>query len=77
MKIAEEAGGAVAACIGMTGQNPRKGVIASPDELSGELCDVVLTALTTVTGSTPQAEARLARHVATGAVRLRSLHVAA
>ncbi|HEY2265973.1 MAG TPA: hypothetical protein VGI96_25355 [Streptosporangiaceae bacterium] len=80
MKIAEEAGEAVAAYIGMTGQNPRKGVTASPDDLAGKLCDVVLNALgalATVTGGTPQAESRLARHVAARAVRLRALRAAA
>ena len=56
MKIAEEAGEAVAAYIGTTGTNPRKGVTATADELAGELCDVVLAALValaTVTGGTP------------------------
>jgi len=80
MKISEEAGEAVAAYIGLTGANPRKGTIASPDDLAGELCDVVLAALialATVTGGTPQAESRLARHVADRASRLRALRAAA
>jgi hypothetical protein len=80
MKIAEEAGGAVAAYIGLTGANPRKGVTTGAEELAGELCDVVLAALialATVTGGTPQAESRLARHVAGRAVRLRALRAAA
>jgi NTP pyrophosphatase (non-canonical NTP hydrolase) len=78
MKITEEAGEAVAAYIGMT--YPRKGVTGTTDELADELCDVVLAALValaTVTGGTPQAESRLARHVASRAVRLRSLRAAA
>lgn len=80
MKIAEEAGEAVAAYIGVTGENPRRGVSASTDDLAGELCDVVLAALValaTVTGGTPHAESRLAGHVATRSVRLRSLRAAA
>ena len=80
MKIAEESGEAVAAYIGLTGANPRKGVSAGPDQLADELCDVILAALialATVTGGTPQAESRLARHVAGRAVRLRSLRAAA
>jgi hypothetical protein len=80
MKIAEEAGEAVAAYIGLTGENPRKGVTAGPDDLAGELCDVVLAALialATITGGTPQAESRLHRHVAARAVRLCSLRAAA
>ena len=79
MKIAEEAGEAVAAYIGTTGANPRKGVTATPDDLAGELCDVVLAALialATVTGGTPQAESRLAAHVAARATRLRALRAA-
>ena len=80
MKIAEEAGEAVAAYIGTTGANPRKGVTATPEDLAGELCDVVLAALialATVTGGTPQAESRLLRHVAARAIRLRALRAAA
>jgi hypothetical protein len=80
MKITEEAGEAVAAYIGMAGANPRKGVTAGPDDLADELCDVVLAALialATVTGGTPQAESRLAAHVATRAVRLRAMRAAA
>jgi hypothetical protein len=79
MKIAEEAGEAVAAYIGLAGANPRKGVTAGPEDLAGELCDVVLAALialTTETGGTPQAESRLASHVATRGVRLRTLRAA-
>ncbi len=76
MKIAEETGEAIAACLGMTGQNPRKGIAGGPGELAGELCDVVLAALValaTITGGTPQAESRLARHVAGRTVWLRYL----
>jgi hypothetical protein len=80
MKITEEAGEATAAYLGVTGQNPRKGIAATGEDLAGELCDVVLAALialATVTGGTPHAESALARHVATRAVRLRSLRNAA
>jgi hypothetical protein len=55
-------------------------VAAGPDDLVGELCDVVLAALialATITGGTPQAESALARHVAARAVRLRALRAAA
>ena len=80
MKITKEAGETVAAYFGVTGTNPRKGVTATPDDLAGELCDVILAALValaTVTGGTPQAESRLAGHVADRAIRLRSLRAAA
>ncbi len=75
MKIAEETGEAVVAYIGLAGANPRKGVTAGPGDLGGELCGVVLAALialATVTGGTPQAESRLARHVTDRAARLRT-----
>ncbi len=80
MKVAEEAGKAMAAYIGLAGTHPRTGVTAGPGDLAGELCDVVLAALValvTVTGGTPQAESRLARHVADRAVRLGALRAAA
>jgi hypothetical protein len=44
MKITEEAGEVVRAYIGMLGQNPRKGVTHSRDDVADELCDVILTA---------------------------------
>src|SRR5260370_13721780 len=80
MKIAEETGEAVAAYIGLTRANPRKGVAAGPQDLATELCDVglaALIALATVTGGTPQAASPLAPHVADRAVRLRALRAAA
>lgn len=44
-KITEEAGEVVAAHIGATGQNPRKGVTHTPADVEEELLDVALTAL--------------------------------
>lgn len=45
LKLVEEAGEAAAAYIGMVGQNPRKGVTHSRDDLLNELADVAITAL--------------------------------
>jgi hypothetical protein len=45
MKVGEEFGEAVQAYIGMAGQNPRKGVTHSIQDLLGELADVAVTAL--------------------------------
>lgn len=45
LKLVEEAGEAAAAYIGMVGQNPRKGVTHTQDELLKELADVAITAL--------------------------------
>ena len=44
-KITEEAGEVVAAHIGATGQNPRKGVTHVQADVAAELLDVALTAL--------------------------------
>jgi len=44
-KVAEEVGEAIAALIGITGQNPRKGVYGTDDDLLDELADVALTGL--------------------------------
>ncbi len=44
-KVAEEAGEVVAAYVGATGQNPRKGVSDTMDHVAEELLDVALTAL--------------------------------
>lgn len=44
-KLTEEAGEVISAFIGATGQNPRKGVTNSMDEVLDELLDVAVTAL--------------------------------
>jgi NTP pyrophosphatase (non-canonical NTP hydrolase) len=45
LKLVEEAGEAAAAYIGMVGQNPRKGVTHTREDLLNELADVAITAL--------------------------------
>jgi NTP pyrophosphatase (non-canonical NTP hydrolase) len=47
-KVAEECGEVIAAYIGATGQNPRKGVTHPIHEVEEELLDVALTALCAV-----------------------------
>ena len=44
-KITEEAGEAIDALIGITGQNPRKNFYGTQEHLFDELCDVALTGL--------------------------------
>jgi NTP pyrophosphatase (non-canonical NTP hydrolase) len=44
MKLSEEVGEVVQAWIGVTGQNPRKGVTHTADDVQAELCDVIITA---------------------------------
>jgi NTP pyrophosphatase (non-canonical NTP hydrolase) len=48
LKIVEEAGEAAAAWIGVIGQNPRKGVTHTRDDVAAELADVVITALVAI-----------------------------
>lgn len=48
MKITEEAGEAAQAWIGVLGQNPRKGVTHTTDDVVGELADVAFTALVAI-----------------------------
>jgi NTP pyrophosphatase (non-canonical NTP hydrolase) len=45
LKVAEEAGEAASAWIGVSGANPRKGVTHTVDHVAAELADVALTAL--------------------------------
>jgi NTP pyrophosphatase (non-canonical NTP hydrolase) len=64
LKLAEECGEAAEAYIGMTGQNPRKGVTRTVDDLTGELADVAVTAMTAIyhfTGSSEYALRRVMR----------------
>ena len=48
MKVGEEFGEVVTAWIGLAGQNPRKGVTHTGDDVADELADVVLAALVAV-----------------------------
>ncbi|MFG3714657.1 MazG-like family protein [Micromonospora sp. NPDC047730] len=48
LKLTEEAGEAAGAWIGLLGQNPRKGVTHTRDEVAAELADVAFTALVAI-----------------------------
>ena len=50
LKVVEESGEVAGAWIGVTGQNPRKGVTHTIDQVADELADVVLSALVAVAG---------------------------
>lgn len=72
-KIAEESGEVIAAFIGATGQNPRKGVTHSIDDVIEELLDVAVTALGAVehlTGNESTSIDLLQRKVAKVCIRL-------
>ncbi|MGX1483401.1 NTP pyrophosphatase (non-canonical NTP hydrolase) [Streptomyces griseus] len=44
LKLSEESGEVAQAWIGTTGQNPRKGITHSVEDVADELCDVIVTA---------------------------------
>ncbi|MFI0794679.1 MazG-like family protein [Micromonospora rubida] len=48
LKLTEEAGEAAGAWIGVLGQNPRKGVTHSREDVAAELADVAFTALVAI-----------------------------
>ena|SRR5260221_718214 len=55
MKLGEEVGEVNQAVIGVLGQNPRKGVSATWEDVHAELCDVILTAMVALATLTPDA----------------------
>lgn len=63
LKLSEEVGEVSEAVIGATGQNPRKGVTHSWEDVQAELCDVVITALVALRTLTPQARQVFAGHL--------------
>ena len=71
LKLSEEVGEVAEAVIGATGQNPRKGVTHTWDDVQSELCDVVITALIALRTLTPDTQEVFTRHLAR--VRERSL----
>ncbi|WKX70017.1 MazG-like family protein [Streptomyces sp. XD-27] len=63
MKVSEEVGEVAQAVIGVTGQNPRKGVTHSWDDVHAELCDVIVTAMVALASLTPEARQVFAAHL--------------
>ncbi|MFG3022576.1 MazG-like family protein [Streptomyces sp. NPDC048254] len=63
LKLTEEVGEVAQAVIGATGQNPRKGVTHTWEDVQGELCDVVITALVALRTLTPDTEGVFGRHL--------------
>ena len=55
MKISEETGEVAEAVIGVTGQNPRKGVSHSWEDVQSEVCDVIIASMVALTLLTPDA----------------------
>ncbi|MEV4787655.1 MazG-like family protein [Streptomyces tuirus] len=71
LKLTEEVGEVSEAVIGATGQNPRKGVTHTWEDVQAELCDVAITALVALRTLTPEAREVFGGHVER--VRERSL----
>jgi NTP pyrophosphatase (non-canonical NTP hydrolase) len=69
LKLSEEVGEVAEAVIGATGQNPRKGVTHTWDDVEAELCDVVITAMVALRTLTPEARDVFERHLARVAER--------
>ncbi|WP_320783824.1 MazG-like family protein [Streptomyces sp. CRN 30] len=63
LKLSEEVGEVAEAVIGATGQNPRKGVTHTWQDVESELCDVAVTALVALRTLTPQAREVFGRHL--------------
>jgi NTP pyrophosphatase (non-canonical NTP hydrolase) len=62
MKLTEETGEVTQAVTGTLGQNPRKGVTHTWEDVQAELCDVIFTAMVALTTLTPDAfDGHLAR----------------
>ncbi|MFD5816914.1 MazG-like family protein, partial [Streptomyces sp. NPDC127038] len=69
LKLSEEVGEVAQAVIGATGQNPRKGVSHTWDDVRSELCDVVITAMVALRTLAPDAREVFAAHLASVAGR--------
>ena len=69
MKLTEEAGEVTQAVIGTLGQNPRKGVTHTWEDVQAELCDVIFTAMVALTTLTPDARETFDGHLARVASR--------
>ncbi|MFD9463142.1 MazG-like family protein [Streptomyces sp. NPDC060027] len=69
LKLSEEVGEVAQAVIGATGQNPRKGVSHTWDDVRAELCDVVITAMVALRTLAPDAREAFTAHLASVADR--------
>ncbi len=75
LKLVEEAGEVSAAYIGMTGQNPRKGVTHTAGDVADELIDVAVTALVALHLFADDPRAAFATKVAKIRARTQALEV--
>jgi NTP pyrophosphatase (non-canonical NTP hydrolase) len=64
MKLTEEAGEVTQAVIGTLGQNPRKGVTHTWEDVQADLCDVMFSAMVALATLTPDAREVFNAHLA-------------
>jgi NTP pyrophosphatase (non-canonical NTP hydrolase) len=64
MKLTEEAGEVTSAVSGAMGQNPRKGITHTWEDVQAELCDVMFTAMVALTTLTSDARKVFDTHLA-------------
>ncbi|MFE9882528.1 MazG-like family protein [Streptomyces sp. NPDC005784] len=69
LKLSEEVGEVAQAVIGATGQNPRKGLSHTWDDVRSELCDVMITAMVALRTLAPDAREVFTAHLASVADR--------
>ncbi|MEW2287457.1 MazG-like family protein [Streptomyces sp. NPDC047841] len=69
IKLTEEVGEVGQAYVGLTGQNPRKGVTHTAADVADELCDVIVTAAVALHSFSPDPAATLAAKLDAIAVR--------
>ncbi|MBG0855822.1 MazG-like family protein [Streptomyces spinoverrucosus] len=70
LKIGEEFGEAAQALIGVSGTSPRKGVSHTWEDVTAEVCDVIVTSMVTLHRlGVPNPEARFAEHLEQAAAR--------
>ena len=63
LKVTEEAGEVAQAWIGMTGQNPRKGITHTAADVADELCDVITAAMVALATITTDPRGRFDRKI--------------
>jgi NTP pyrophosphatase (non-canonical NTP hydrolase) len=73
MKLTEEAGEVSQAVIGVLGQNPRKGVTHTWDDVQAELCDVMFAAMVALATISPDAKKTFNGHLARVVDRCRQI----
>ena len=63
MKLTEEAGEVTQAVTGTLGQNPRKGITHTWEDVQAELCDAIVTAMVALATLTPDARETFDGHL--------------